>query len=82
MSLGLPSVLCVTTLQTGCVQNSTVLLNPNTKIFRLASPTKAEVFYLNEQGQWEKSKNKVELPAGHFVLPPIQPQKPKGDRPA
>lgn len=60
------AVICTS----GCVENSTVFLNPHTKIFRLAKPTKAEVFYLNEKGMWEKTRNKIELPAGHFVLPP------------
>jgi hypothetical protein len=64
----------------GC-EKHTVFLNPHTKIFRLAKPTKAEVFYLNEAGKWEKSTGKVELPAGHYVLPPIQPEKPSGDKP-
>lgn len=65
----------------GC-EKHTVFLNPQTKIFRLAKPTKAEVFYLNEKGQWEKSRNKVELPAGHFVLPPPPPRNRAGDKPA
>lgn len=63
------ALACCVCCGSGCaaLSNRVIIAHPSEQVFRLAEPVRARVF-VYQGGQWIRSGNRVEIPAGWTVL--------------
>lgn len=66
--MSLLTAMTLLTLSSGCATGRrAIFIEADKSVFRVGPKTKARVYFKNEQGEWELSKNKVVIPEGWFV---------------
>lgn len=53
---------------TGCASGRrVVLVNSDKSVFRAGPNLKGRIYIKNEKGEWELSRNKIQIPEGYFI---------------